>query len=73
MADMAEDDHAVATCRWGTLTLSLRYPRWFAAENCPWTCLRDIEPRPLETTVECRTCSGWTPKSNAGPPYPRLV
>jgi len=56
-------ERRVTTCRWGTPTLFLPAPFWFAAEDCPWACTRGPIPRILETTDPCRTCSQWERKS----------
>ena len=54
---------SVTTCRWAAPTLFLPAPYWFAAEGCPWTCLRDA-PRPLEDAADaCTTCSRWEPRT----------
>jgi hypothetical protein len=47
--------------------LFLPYPYWLAAEQEPWSCLRDAVPRPLETTEECRTCLRRESKVDARP------
>ena len=68
MAEVVQSDRRVATCRWGTLTLFQPYPQWLASDECPWTCARGLEPRPLETTVECVTCAEWAPRPAEGSP-----
>lgn len=56
-----ERRHTATSCRWAVSTLYLDSPLWLQSWNCPWSCLRDTEPRLLETTDECRTCSRWQP------------
>lgn len=57
------DDHpSVETCRWARLTLRLPYPFWLEAEEKPWSCLRDTEPRALDDTAICRGCPRWEPR-----------
>jgi hypothetical protein len=56
------DEQNVATCRWARQTLYLPYPMWLNAEDQPWTCLRDAEPRPLDDTDICRDCPRWEPR-----------
>jgi hypothetical protein len=51
-----------ATCRWATQTLWLDPPLWVTAASRPWTCVRDIDARTLETTDECRACVRWQPR-----------
>ena len=55
-----KNQHAVTTCQWATLTLSLPYPLWLAAEDAPWSCARTPDARPLESTDACATCPKWT-------------
>jgi len=55
---MSEVRHASA-CRWARLTLYLPYPAWLEAEDHPWTCLREAEPRPFEAAEHCETCPHW--------------
>jgi hypothetical protein len=54
-------------CRWRGLTLFLPYPHWLGAEQDPWSCVRDVSPRPLETTEECLTCPRWEAKPDDRP------
>jgi hypothetical protein len=53
---------SVVNCRWARETLRLPYPHWLEAEDTPWTCLRDLEPRPLEDPEICRECPRWEPR-----------
>ena len=53
------DSRKSEPCRWIGPTLFLPYPYWIAAEQEPWSCLRDAEPRPLATTEDCRGCRRW--------------
>jgi hypothetical protein len=54
------EDHDTR-CRFATPTVFLDAPYWLDAEVSPWTCIRDVEPRPLATTDECRMCLGFEP------------
>ena len=54
-----------SNCRWATPTLFLPAPFWFDAEACPWSCLRDADPRVLATTDPCATCPRWEPRACA--------
>lgn len=53
-------DRAVR-CRWVTPTVFLDAPHWVEAEKSPWTCIHDVEPRPLVTTEACATCRRYDP------------
>ena len=53
------NQHRTTTCRWATLTLSLPYPAWLAAEDYPWSCVRTGAAVPLETTDVCASCEHW--------------
>jgi hypothetical protein len=55
---MDETQHA-ANCRWATPTLFVAAPFWLAAEEFPWSCVRDAAPRLLATTDVCATCARW--------------
>lgn len=52
----------VDTCRWSRLTLRLPYPFRLDSDNKPWSCLRDVEPRPLDDPAICRDCPHWQPR-----------
>jgi len=52
----------VASCRWATPTLFTLRPFWLAAEDNPWTCVRSDQPRPIEDTVQCKSCGHWEPE-----------
>jgi hypothetical protein len=52
----------VQRCRWAEPTLSQEHPFWTAAEEYPWTCKADGEPRPVEDTTRCATCGRWAPR-----------
>ncbi len=54
--------HGIDSCRWARPTLFLPYPLWLEAENTPWTCVRPMPPKLLETTDVCRTCPNVEPK-----------
>lgn len=62
--------HNAISCRWAIQTLFLRSPLWLQAWDCPWSCLRDSEPRPLETTEECVSCARWQPHGLTPTPEP---
>lgn len=53
---------SVETCRWSRMTVRLDAPYWLEAEDKPWACLRDHEPRPLEDTDICHGCPRWDPR-----------
>jgi hypothetical protein len=53
------DAHDVQHCRWAEPTLFVAHPYWTEAENCPWSCLADGAPRPVEDTGICRICGRW--------------
>ena len=57
-----ETMHSATTCRWAMPTLFLQPPLWLQATDYPWSCTRDIEPRPLLTTDECQSCPRWQPQ-----------
>jgi hypothetical protein len=62
-----DDGHGIRQCRWGRMTLFLPYPFWLSSESCPWSCVRDGSPRPLETTEICLTCPRWEPPIEGQP------
>lgn len=49
----------VQHCRWAQPTLFLAPPLWTAAEDYPWSCDADGEPRLIEDTGVCLTCGRW--------------
>lgn len=57
-----DDRTSVETCRWARQTIRTPYPYWLESEDTPWSCLRDAEPRPLETTEICKDCARWEPR-----------
>jgi hypothetical protein len=57
------DPHNVQHCRWAEPTLFQENPLWTAAEEYPWTCKADGEPKPVEDTGRCATCGRWAPRS----------
>jgi hypothetical protein len=48
-----------SNCLWATPTIFLPTPLWFDAETRPWTCLRDVDPRTMQTTDRCAECPRW--------------
>jgi len=52
---------SVETCRFARQTIRMPYPIWLDADDKPWTCLRDAQPRPLEDTSVCHDCPRWRP------------
>jgi len=57
-----------ANCRWAVPTLFLSAPAWLQAWDAPWTCVRDDEVRPLDSTEQCADCPRWEsgPKPEPG-------
>lgn len=55
------DPRQIQRCRWAEPTLFLPNPYWLAAEDSPWSCGIDPEPRPIEDTEACRTCARCVP------------
>lgn len=55
---MAEP-HRVQHCRWAQPTLFLAPPLWTDAEDYPWSCDADGEPRLIEDTGVCLKCGRW--------------
>jgi hypothetical protein len=49
----------VQRCRWAEPTLFQKPPLWTAAEEYPWSCNADGEPRPVADTLICLTCGRW--------------
>jgi hypothetical protein len=49
------------TCYWLTPTRLMPEPYRFAANTRPWSCVRDICPRPLSACEleSCETCARW--------------
>ena len=47
-------------CRWAQPTLFLAGPLWAAAEDYPWSCNADGEPRLVEDPQVCGVCRRWT-------------
>lgn len=68
-----ERKHGAANCGWAVATLFMPEPMWLDAQDCPWTCLRDPQARPLETTVECATCARWEAFPERDPRQPLRV
>lgn len=52
------------TCHWLTPTRVLPPPYWHEASVRPWSCVREVLPRPLDTRElhECATCPRWQPR-----------
>lgn len=63
---------SVETCRWARPTVRLPYPLWLDAEDKPWSCLRDPEPKSLEDTEVCKGCPRWDSKHLTVSPFPRI-
>jgi len=57
---MAES-RRVQHCRWAQPTLFVAGPLWAAAEEYPWSCDADGEPRLIQDTAACRACGRWAP------------
>lgn len=55
---MADPRH-VQHCRWAQPTLFVAGPLWTAAEEYPWSCDADGEPRLIEDTRVCQACGRW--------------
>ena len=55
--------HSVQTCRWGTPTLFLPWPRWYEASQHEWSCTRQGPANVLLDTAICRACPHWLPHS----------
>jgi hypothetical protein len=53
------EHHTVQRCRWAEPTLFQEGPLWTAAEDYPWSCHADGEPRPVADTQVCLTCGRW--------------
>ena len=53
------EPHNVQRCRWAEPTLFQKNPLWTAADEYPWSCRADGEPRPVEDTTVCATCGRW--------------
>jgi hypothetical protein len=56
---------SVQTCRWGTPTLFLPWPRWFDASVFEWSCTRGQTPHGLPDSQRCATCPNWKPPAAA--------
>lgn len=52
-----------ATCRWAVPTLFMAAPTWTDADDRPWTCVRELAPRELDSTDVCQVCAHWEPRS----------
>jgi len=57
-----------ANCKWARPTLFQAGPTWLEAWERPWTCERDAEPRPLESTEVCVDCPRWELRQPSEPP-----
>ena len=58
---MAESRN-VQGCRWAEPTLFQESPFWTAAEDYPWSCKADGDPRVVEDPGVCATCGRWAPR-----------
>lgn len=54
--------HPAHRCVWAEPTLLLPPPFWLEAWACPWSCVVQGDPQPLETTDVCRVCPWWLPR-----------
>jgi hypothetical protein len=61
---MTTPENAV-TCHWLTPTRILPSPYRHEASVKPWSCVRDVHPRPLDACElrECATCPRWQPRT----------
>ena len=55
----------VQRCRWAEPTLFQETPIWTEAEDYPWSCKADGDPRVVEDTSVCATCGRWAPRGPA--------
>ena len=53
------EPHTVQRCRWAEPTLFQKPPLWTSAEDYPWSCQADGEPRAVADTLVCLTCGRW--------------
>lgn len=56
------EPRTVQGCRWAEPTLFQENPHWTAAEEYPWSCKADGDPRVVENTEVCATCGRWAPR-----------
>jgi hypothetical protein len=56
------DPRNVQGCRWAEPTIFQENPLWTAAEDYPWSCKADGDPRVVEDTGRCETCGRWAPR-----------
>lgn len=61
-----DQPHRVQSCQWAEPSLFLQFPHWLASEDCPWSCLRSLPPRALDTAAACATCPFWKARGTAG-------
>lgn len=69
-----EQTRGAGTCRHAVPTLFMDAPTWMDATERPWTCVREAEPRELESTDVCRACAHWAPRpeaAEAAPEHPQ--
>lgn len=59
---------SASNCRWAVQTMWLDAPLWLDAWMYPWSCVRDSDARPLESTDECRSCPRWQPHGATATP-----
>lgn len=59
-----------ANCRWAVPTLFLSAPAWLQAWDDPWSCVRDGEARPLDSTEPCADCPRWESGPKPDPTSP---
>ena len=55
----------VQRCRWAEPTLFQETQVWMEAEDFPWSCKADGDPRVVEDTAVCTTCGRWAPRGPA--------
>jgi hypothetical protein len=70
-----KSNRSATTCRWAVPTLFQPAPIWMESWGRPWTCVRDAQAQPLDTTEVCADCPRWDARDDAesaGGPTPRL-